>query len=81
MEIFKHSSCNAELGVGPELAAQGVVPLPINRSNENGIEMVQSFWKPDAVELAAINAGHPIILTIWGETHTPVKLEVARDKE
>lgn len=80
MEIYKHSSCNATLGVGPELAAKGVVPLPVNRSNEGGVDMVQSFWLPDPVELAAINAGHSIVLTVWGDTHTPVKLEVARDK-
>lgn len=80
MEIFKHSSCNTTLRVGEELAAKGVVPLPVNRSNEDGIDMVQSFWLPTPEEKQAIIDGHPIMLTIWGNTHTPVRLDVAKDK-
>lgn len=81
MEIIKHSTCNDELGVSDVQREQGVVPLPINRAQEDGIPVVQSFWRPDADELAYLNAGHPIVLTVFGHTHAPVRISVALDKE
>jgi hypothetical protein len=81
MEIIKHSTCNATLGVSAEQAAAGIVPLPINRAQEDGVPVVQSFWKPDADELAYLNAGHPIVLSVFGHTHAPLRISVALDKD
>jgi hypothetical protein len=81
MEIVTHSTCNDVLGVSAEQAAEGVVPLPINRSSEDGLPCVESFWKPDALELAAINAGHPILVRVMGHRHPPIFIGVAGDKE
>lgn len=37
---------------------------------------VNSFWRPEPVELAAINAGAPIVLHCLGHTHPPLSLLV-----
>lgn len=42
----------------------------------NGHRCVWSFWTPTADELAALNAGRPVILGVWGDTHPPVYLGV-----
>jgi len=75
----KHSETNTTL-----YAAEGedkVIDLPIRRSAIQGIEVVQSFWKPEPNELAALNEGHAIILTVAGRTHAPVMMEVSAVKE
>ncbi len=82
MTPFKHSMCNAELGVSPEQAADGIVPLPYCRGYlEPLTPVVQSFWKPDAEELKAINEGHPILLQVVGRTHPPLLVAVSAIKE
>lgn len=82
MNIVKHSSCNRILGVSEAQAAAGVVPLPVRRcTDEDELPIIQSFWRPDEAELKALNAGHPIIVTLQGHTHAPLKLEVAETKE
>lgn len=81
MEPFKHSTCNATLGVSEEQASAGVVPLPINRAKDDGVPIVQSFWKPDEAELKALSEGHPVMITLQGYTHAPIMVQVAGDKE
>lgn len=36
----------------------------------------QSAWVPDSLELACINAGAPIVLTIWGRQLPPASVSV-----
>lgn len=42
----------------------------------------QSLWVPDANELALLNAGVPVLLTVLngGGPHPPVRLEVKSDE-
>lgn len=42
---------------------------------------IQSYWKPDSGELAALNAGAHVRLTIHGGAHPPVWLDVERCEE
>lgn len=41
-----------------------------------GVPVIRSFWKPDALELAALNAGNSVVLTILGSGMPPVCLGV-----
>lgn len=42
---------------------------------------LQSFWKPSLEELAALNAGAHVRLTVHGLGHPPVWLDVERVQE
>jgi hypothetical protein len=41
-----------------------------------GDGFISSYWKPNAEELAMLAAGFPIKLSILGERHPPVAVEV-----
>lgn len=43
---------------------------------QDGSPAMQTAWEPTPDEIARIVAGQPIILTILGTGHPPVKLEV-----
>lgn len=79
MEFFKHPSCNAVLGPARGDEAN-VVALPVYRGEEawedREVPFNTSYWKPSAEELAALNAGGSIALTLLGRVHPPVRLEV-----
>jgi len=55
--------------------SQGYLPLHIT-DGQNPPTML-SFWQPNKEELELLNAGHGIILSIMGNSHPPVMLEVA----
>lgn len=42
---------------------------------------IASAWKPTAEELAALNAGAHVILTVWGTAHPPVSMHVQQMRE
>jgi hypothetical protein len=54
------------------LVAPGCDDLPAH-VGEEGIE---TFWRPDAEELAALAAGAQVRLTVRGSAHPPVRLDV-----
>lgn len=81
MEPVTHSTCNDVLGVSRTQTDAGVVPLPIVRTEDSYGPLIQSFWKPDATELKALNDGHPVMLEVYGHTHAPLRVSVAGDKE
>lgn len=39
-------------------------------------EHLQSTWAPDAAELAALNAGQPVLLTLWAREHPVISIGV-----
>ena len=47
--------------------------LPVFKDGET----FSSAWKPTAQELAALNAGHAVILTIFSAVHPPVSIGVS----
>lgn len=79
MEFIQHSTCNFVLGAPKDLTIEECRALPVNRFLDNGLISYQSFWVPGPEELLALNAGHPIMLTVTGP-HPMVRMEVAADK-
>ena len=80
MNFIQHPLCDDVLGAPKGVPIEECRALPILRASIDGIPVVQSFWQPDAIELEAIKAGHPVILTVWGHTHPPVLLQVLATK-
>lgn len=39
-------------------------------------EFFQSAWVPDSQEVACIQAGAPIVVTVWGRSHPPIAVAV-----
>jgi hypothetical protein len=56
--------------------SQGYLGLPLrDEVGPWGLQMVSS-WQPTPAEVAAIVAGAPIYLTVLGQGHPPVMLDV-----
>ena len=54
--------------------------LPITRIQySDGTPAVASYWKPTADELALLNRGQAVRLTVLGTTHPPLMLGVDGD--
>ena len=78
MNKIQHISNNAVLGA-PQDWDQGEMPcnaLPITRRHVGDLPVVLSYWRPDAGELAALNAGGAVRLWVVGATMPPVMLDV-----
>ena len=56
--------------------AQGYLPLHIMDAAENGNNHMVTFWKPTAEELKLLNDGRFIALTVLGNGHPPVMIDV-----
>lgn len=65
------------------LVAPGCDDLPcVKRTMETDIgpmDTITSYWSPDAEELAALNAGLPLVLSFLGSTHPPIMVRVGDD--
>lgn len=79
MKQFKHPLCNDSLA--PAAGDAGKVDaLWIQRDLFQGAPCVRSFWQPAPDELACLNAGGAVVLTLLGHTHAPLRLDaVAAD--
>lgn len=78
MNKVQHPSNNHVLGA-PAGWNQGEVPcsaLAVTRVSYDGLAAVVSYWRPDAEELAALNAGGCVALSVVGSTMPPVMLTV-----
>ncbi|MES1977335.1 MAG: hypothetical protein V4451_04820 [Pseudomonadota bacterium] len=78
MRFIQHPTNNRVLGA-PKGWDQGQLPcnaLPITDALWDGVPAVLSFWTPDASDLVRINAGHPVVLSIVGQTMPPAALYV-----
>lgn len=79
MDIVRPANATRELGVPQEwdTATQGACsPLPVIDYEEGGSPWMLSVWKPDADDLAALNAGHGITLAILGKAHPVVAVGI-----
>ena len=62
--------------------SQGYIPLPVRdvflTDAATGLytPAMQTSWMPTSEEMARLRAGHPIRLTILGNSHPPVIMEV-----
>lgn len=78
MEFQRHPNTNKVFGQ-PEGWTEHEPPvdaLPVIQAVQDNVPVIQSFWKPNAEELKAMNEGHWIILTIIGRGMPPVLLQV-----
>lgn len=82
MNITKIDGCTRTIG-----ESQGYIGLPlrdvlINDSvNGENTPAMESAWLPSAEDLAALNAGAPIILRVLGTAHPPVMVEAGAKPE
>lgn len=73
MEIIKHPLTNR------------IQTAPAGMDDVNDLPVVvlqgvqYSFWKPDAEELALLNAGHSIALGVWAEQHPVVSVGISKE--
>jgi len=80
MNPTTHPSNNATLGPprGWDYAAMPCGALSITRIDcEDGSSAMVSFWKPDAQELADLNRGASVMLSVYSAAHPPVAVAVS----
>jgi hypothetical protein len=76
----QHPSNNDVLGAPPGISIEEVRPLAITRvSYPDGTQGVVSFWRPSAEQLALMNSGRCVWLSVLGHPHPPVMLGVDGD--
>lgn len=78
MNKTQHRSNNAVLGA-PDGWDQSQLPcdaLPVTKLLWDGLPAVVSYWRPTAEELAALNTGALVALSVVGHTMPPVALYV-----
>lgn len=78
MKSFQHPTNNFVFSAPQDwdqkkLACAG---LPVTKGTSQGYPVIVSYWRPDAEELAALNAGKAVTLSIIGNGMPPVALGV-----
>lgn len=80
MLIARIEGCTRVLGAPKGWNEGDHVPcagLPIlDTLDAAGDPIMQSAWQPTPDELARLNAGHSVILSVWGIGHPPVFVQV-----
>lgn len=82
MKPTQHPSCNAVLGAPKGWDQQGPLPcsaLAITRHELDDMPVISSFWRPSAAELAALNTGSMVMVTVVGNTHPPLLVQVTAE--
>jgi hypothetical protein len=64
MDIQRHPSCTHELGAPSDMQDGSCSALPVAYQETEYGTFALSFWKPDAAELAALNAGGAVVLGV-----------------
>ena len=80
MQIFEHRLCTHVYNPHPN-DTTGTVPLPVAKHEEGGYACISSFWRPTAEELAALNRGSVVMLTVLGNGISPMRLQVVPSDE
>lgn len=81
MEIQKHPACTTIIGAPSDIQDGSCAGLPVFYVKDNHGIWANSFWKPTADELAALNAGGSVVLIVRaaGQQHPVVALAVTSD--
>lgn len=84
MKHVAHPSNNAELAAPPGMTPDQCQALPITRilydqAGGGSIPACVSYWQPSEEQLALLNAGRPVWLSVLGMTHPPLCLGVEGD--
>ena len=53
----------------------GTLPVLVDQVPDRDLPICRSYWTPTADELAALNAGEPVQLAVWG-VQVPVDVQV-----
>lgn len=81
MDFFKHRNCNHSFGPPPGVSGDDCGTLHVHSHNSPGYGPCHtSFWRPTANELATLNDGGSVALTVYGRGHPMVSL-AARTRE
>jgi hypothetical protein len=64
------------LGAPPGMPNCDNLPATMMVDENDGSVIIASFWQPTVEELAALNAGKPVTLFIFGKHHPPVAISV-----
>lgn len=79
MRVHQHISNNRVIGA-PATWDQNELPcgaLPTTDVQVNGYPALESYWKPSAEELAVLNNGGFVVLTVLGIVHPVVAIGTA----
>ena len=78
MTPTQHSSNNKVFGAPANWDQSGVrcSALAVTTGEVEGCPVVASFWRPSAQELADLNAGGLVMLTVFSSTIFPVSVDV-----
>lgn len=68
-------NANRQLGPPRDWDAERNGPCEVLELLDTG-EFFQSAWVPDSQELACIQAGAPVVVTVWGRQHPPIGVAV-----
>lgn len=84
MKHVAHPSNNATLAPPAGMTPDQCQPLPITRVrytqlDGGDIPACVSYWQPSPEQLALLNAGRPVWLSVLGMTHPPLCLGVDGD--
>lgn len=80
MNRHQHPTNNDVLGAPPSVPIDECNALPITRIQySDGTPAVASYRKPTPDELALLNRGFAVRLTVLGTTHPPLMLGVDGD--
>lgn len=82
MICHQHSTNNMLLGKPASMTDEQCISVPATLIVEGSLGQpeIQTFWRPLPEELAALNRGASVVLTVVGSGHPPVKLEVTEYK-
>lgn len=80
MKFHQHSSNNMLLGKPHGSTNVETMPATMWVDETTGQATVASFWRPDAEELKALNAGGSVVLYVFGTVHPPVSIGVCLDR-
>jgi len=82
MRFIQHLSNTGVLAPPRGASPEECLPLPVTHVEFiDGSPGVCSFWKPSEEELALLNAGAAVRLTVVGVTHPPLAIGVDGDQE
>lgn len=81
MNRHHHPSNNDVLGAPAGVPIEQCAALPVTRVWFNDVQQhaVASYWMPTAAELALLNAGAAVRLSVMGRTHPPLAIGVDGD--
>lgn len=77
MNFIKHPSCNHHFGPPPGISGNDCGTLPVKRWRDPSFgQVLTSFWRPSAQELATLNAGGSIAINLYTNVQPMMSTQV-----